>query len=227
MESGSSNMITEIEGDLFDAPDGAVLIHACNCKGLWSAGIARAFRNKYPAAFEVYRSHCRSLLDRPKYATAPPAETDSCDRIRKPRILRLPEGTALIIPPQERDYLPGLVRQPQRYRGGNTRSRATDTKQGERKKKHWIVCLFTSRGFGRTVSPPDVILKNTTLAVEDMIRQLEELRDSAEDNRSEDKPGELWSCRFNSGLFAVDWKDSQKILEESGLKVTVIHPPGE
>lgn len=75
--------------------------------------------------------------------------------------------------------------------------------------------------------PPDVILENTALAVEDMKRQLEELQDSAEDNGSEDKPGELWSCRFNSGLFAVDWKDSRKILEESGLKVTVIRPPGE
>ncbi|KAL2006832.1 hypothetical protein VTN00DRAFT_9500 [Thermoascus crustaceus] len=227
MEPGSSNMITEIEGDLFDAPDGAVLIHACNCKGSWGAGIARAFRDKYPAACEVYRSHCRSFLESAKYATASPSESDSCDQTIKSRILRLPEGTALIIPPQERDYLPGLAQRPRRPRRGYARSRATDTKQSERKKKHWIVCLFTSRGFGRTVCPPDVILENTALAVEDMKRQLEELQDGAEDNGSADKPGELWSCRFNSGLFAVDWKDSRKILEDSGLKVTVVRPPGE
>lgn len=71
MEPASSSMITEVEGDLFDAPDGAVLIRtymrfhldcfvadvsllptkdACNCKGSWGAGIAEAFRDKvsYP-----------------------------------------------------------------------------------------------------------------------------------------------------------------------------------
>lgn len=39
--------------------------------------------------------------------------------------------------------------------------------------------------------------------------------------------GELWSCRFNSGLFKVEWELSRKILEEFDLKVTVARPEGE
>lgn len=38
---------------------------------------------------------------------------------------------------------------------------------------------------------------------------------------------ELWSCRFNSGLFNVDWSRSRRVLEEAGLEVTVVRPPGE
>jgi ADP-ribose 1''-phosphate phosphatase len=52
--------VVEKVGDLFDAPDEAVLIHACNCIGLWGAGIAAAFKTRYPEAFIEYREHCRS-----------------------------------------------------------------------------------------------------------------------------------------------------------------------
>ncbi|KAF3891950.1 hypothetical protein GY631_4499 [Trichophyton interdigitale] len=38
--------ITEIEGDLFLAPEGAALIHACNCQGSWGKGIALEFKNR-------------------------------------------------------------------------------------------------------------------------------------------------------------------------------------
>jgi len=40
-------------------------------------------------------------------------------------------------------------------------------------------------------------------------------------------PSELWSCRFNSGLFDVEWSRSRRLLEEAGLEVTVVRPPGE
>lgn len=45
--------IKETEGDIFSSPDGSVLIHACNCQGAWGAGVAAAFRTKYPAAYKV------------------------------------------------------------------------------------------------------------------------------------------------------------------------------
>lgn len=196
---------------------------------MWrTSGFIRCLRshvNQYPAAFEVYHSHCQSLLIETKYTTVSSAKSDSNGQSPKPRRLRLPEGTALIIPPQERDYLPSLAQQSRRTVGRHTRSTETDIHQTERKKKHWIVCLFTSRGYGRTLSPLNVVLENTALAVEDMKRQLAELEKAAEDDGSENKPGELWSCRFNSGLFAVDWNDSRKILEDAGLKVTVVRPP--
>ncbi|KIW03329.1 uncharacterized protein PV09_05541 [Verruconis gallopava] len=74
-ENGFS--ITEIAGDIFDAPDGTVLIHACNCLGSWGAGIAAAFKERYPNAYKRYNEHCRS---------------------REPDNL---VNTALLIPPQE------------------------------------------------------------------------------------------------------------------------------
>ncbi|GAB1199232.1 hypothetical protein APSETT444_008578 [Aspergillus pseudonomiae] len=88
-------------------------------------------------------------------------------------------------------------------------------------KKHWIICLFTSRNFGKRVSPPEVIIQNTELAVADMVRQIHELR------ADESGIGELWSCRFNSGLFGVKWELSRRVLEESGLDFTVVRPEDE
>jgi hypothetical protein len=68
-----------------------------------------------------------------------------------------------------------------------------------------------------------------------MKRQLMELQDHEEGlggNGTHDtveisenpigKPGELWSCKFNSGLFGVDWKLSRKVLEDASLNVTVV-----
>jgi ADP-ribose 1''-phosphate phosphatase len=66
-----------------------------------------------------------------------------------------------------------------------------------------------------------------------MKRQLEDLQNNSQSGgttTSDDPvqpPGELWSCRFNSGLFAVKWDDTRSILEESGLEIMVVRPPGE
>jgi ADP-ribose 1''-phosphate phosphatase len=47
------------KGDLFTSPPAnSILLHACNCLGIWGGGIAFAFKQKYPKAFEVYRKHC-------------------------------------------------------------------------------------------------------------------------------------------------------------------------
>ncbi|PLB44616.1 ADP-ribose 1''-phosphate phosphatase [Aspergillus steynii IBT 23096] len=208
MEKSRSGKIEEMEGDLFDAPDGAALIHACNCQGCWSAGIARAFRTKasewlkYPAAYAIYKAHCEKLMKSSKSSTVPSTSSGVSGGSNQSTGNPLsPEGTALIIPPQERDY------------------RASSST-----KKHWIICLFTSRNFGRKASPPDVILANTELAVADMKRQLEELW--LDESVILPVSG-LWSCRFNSGLFRVDWGLSRKVLENAGLDVVVVRPEGE
>jgi ADP-ribose 1''-phosphate phosphatase len=70
--------VTEITGDIFDAPDNTVIIHACNCAGSWGAGIALAFKQRYPKAFQVYKSHCLSETPASLVGTAlliPPMET--------------------------------------------------------------------------------------------------------------------------------------------------------
>ncbi|KAF2403649.1 hypothetical protein EJ06DRAFT_466545, partial [Trichodelitschia bisporula] len=64
-------------GDLFDAPDGTVLIHACNGVGNWGAGIAAAFRQKYPNAFRAHVNHCKQRSPKSLLGTAqliPPLE---------------------------------------------------------------------------------------------------------------------------------------------------------
>ncbi|BDD57522.1 hypothetical protein MAP00_002878 [Monascus purpureus] len=199
----------------------------------------------YPAAFEIYRSHCETHLTNPQYKTVSTStstlneveeilelksnddsDDDNSDTSSNTRAIRAPEGTALIIPPQRGDY-----------------ENNSDNNGG---KKHWIICLFTSGGFGRRRSSPGVILHNTLLAVRDMKEQLALLGEGNEskggDNHShnhdeagnkdynckdEDEglgmPSGLWSCRFNSGLFAVPWELSRKVLVEEGLTVTVVN----
>ncbi len=52
-------MITIVKADLFSAPKGSILIHSCNTQGVWGAGIAKQFAEKFPDAFEIYQNICR------------------------------------------------------------------------------------------------------------------------------------------------------------------------
>ena len=49
-----------ITGDLFSAPRNSILVHACNTRGSWGAGIALAFRDRYPEQYQRYRAHCKA-----------------------------------------------------------------------------------------------------------------------------------------------------------------------
>lgn len=65
-----------------------------------------------------------------------------------------------------------------------------------------------------------------------MKEQLARLGESDGMNKKKDEdemsaPNGLWSCRFNSGLFRVEWSQSRRVLEGAGLAVTVVSPPGE
>lgn len=51
--------ITESIGDIFDAPRGTLIIHSCNCRGSWGAGIAAAFKSHYPNAYKIYAARCQ------------------------------------------------------------------------------------------------------------------------------------------------------------------------
>lgn len=70
--------VIERTGDLFDAPPGSVLIHACNCIASWGAGIAAQFKKRYPIAHKIHQDHSRRYT---------------------PAMLL---GTALLIPPSEK-----------------------------------------------------------------------------------------------------------------------------
>ncbi|KAJ7141379.1 hypothetical protein C8R44DRAFT_603863 [Mycena epipterygia] len=51
--------ITHVKADIFAAPAGSILVHACNTKGSWGAGIAVVFQEKYPGAFAKYKNTCK------------------------------------------------------------------------------------------------------------------------------------------------------------------------
>lgn len=132
----------------------------------------------------------------------------------KQRDTLLPEGTCLLIPPQHRDH--------EAKPAARSTGRPSAAKR-RRVNRHWIACLFTSKGYGRRgKSSTEDILENTRLAVEDLRRQVEEVRNDGK----KEAPEELWGCRFNAGLFGVEWERTKKVLEEVGLEVTVITPEG-
>lgn len=51
-------MIILVKGDLFSAPKDSIIIHACNTRGAWGAGIARQFAKRYPEAYKFYNRMC-------------------------------------------------------------------------------------------------------------------------------------------------------------------------
>jgi hypothetical protein len=90
------------------------------------------------------------------------------------------------------------------------------------KPQRWIACLLTSVGYGNKNmrfnnpgrDPPKKILEQTRTALESLRILLEDraqLKLSEEDEYG--VPGEIWSCKFNSGAFGVDWEDTKTILE--------------
>lgn len=48
-----------ISGDLFKAPRGSILTHACNAQGSWGSGIAKIFADRFPEARKIYSDYCR------------------------------------------------------------------------------------------------------------------------------------------------------------------------
>lgn len=48
------------KGDLFDAPKGSYLVHACNCVGRWGSGVALQFAKRFPKSYEEYQKFCKN-----------------------------------------------------------------------------------------------------------------------------------------------------------------------
>jgi len=56
----AASKLSYTKGDLFSAPPNSILVHACNTVGTWGAGIALAFREKYPGHFRRYKAYCNN-----------------------------------------------------------------------------------------------------------------------------------------------------------------------
>lgn len=129
-------MITYVQGDLFNAPPSQLLVHACNCQGVWGSGVAAQFKKYRPIEFTLYKRFSE-LLGRNAL------------------------GQALII--------------------------------------NDVGCLFTSFNYGLNVDPPELILKNTEIALITLL-----------DHTTMD----IAMPKINSGLFKVPWEDTEKILNK-------------
>ncbi|KAF1821855.1 uncharacterized protein K489DRAFT_300415, partial [Dissoconium aciculare CBS 342.82] len=74
--------------------------------------------------------------------------------------------------------------------------------------RQFVGCLFTSRSFGRKVSPPDQILAATATAVRDLLRQVEEWNEA-----HYRRIRSVHMCKINAGLFNVPWEDTLRVLK--------------
>lgn len=55
------NQIKYKKGDLFTAPPGVILLHACNCRGVWGSGVALRFSQSFPEAYREYKRDCETI----------------------------------------------------------------------------------------------------------------------------------------------------------------------
>jgi ADP-ribose 1''-phosphate phosphatase len=138
---------------LFDAPEGEIIVHACNSQGVWGSGIAKPFKENYPKSFLDYHHFCKTETAKRGSAT----------------------GLA---------GLSGL----------------------DRAEKHWVGWIVTSHDYGPNKDSVEQIKINTTLALMSLCKQLYDAHPSTETI-------DVYSNKFNSGLFAVPWEASELILE--------------
>lgn len=68
-----------------------------------------------------------------------------------------------------------------------------------------------------------MIVNSTHAALQDLKNQLDSLHNDHQ-NGGLLAPGDLYSCRFNSGLFAVPWEETRGLMEDVGLDMTVLYP---
>ncbi len=147
-------MITYIKGDLFDAPQDRLLVHAVNCQGVWGSGVAKTFRDLFADEYALYNKFC------------------SINDISDTNYLDVPDNSAI----------------------------------GKALVINRIGCLFTSDSYGKFVDPPDLILKNTELAIQDLLTKT---------------TMKFAMPKINSGLFAVPWEDTEKILNKFDVDIWV------
>jgi ADP-ribose 1''-phosphate phosphatase len=107
-------------------------------------------------------------------------------------------GTTFLIPPQKKS--------------------AT---KAEREAEHWIGCLFTSEKKGKGKGSKESILAATGEAVEDLVRKVKAVNETAaagpergkSTTSAQDRIGEVRMCKINSGLFGVPWEATSEVIE--------------
>lgn len=73
--------------------------------------------------------------------------------------------------------------------------------------KHWVGWIVTSHDYGPAKDSPELIKINTTIALQDLCKKLYMAHP-----KDMCPTFEVYSNKFNSGLFNVPWQDSELIL---------------
>ena len=78
--------------------------------------------------------------------------------------------------------------------------------------KHFVGCLYTSRGSGKTVDSPEAILGATGPAMDDLLAQAKAWNNKVESD--DERVKYVRMCKINSGLFAVPWENTKAVVEK-------------
>lgn len=147
-------MISYQNISLFDAPQGGIIVHACNSQGVWGSGIAKPFKEKYPYSYISYQRFVEEKV--------------------------LERGTAC------------------------GRGSLTNTLFDEDHVVGWIV---TSHNYADKKDSPELIKIHTTMALVNLCEDIMQRYPYVDDQIN------VYSNKFNSGLFAVPWEQSELILK--------------
>lgn len=83
------------------------------------------------------------------------------------------------------------------------------------KRTHFVGCLFTSNFYGKRKDSPAKILAATEPAIKDLLEQVRDWNVNCLND--DERIGEVRICRINSGLFAVPWEKTKRVLQ--GMEV--------
>lgn len=73
---------------------------------------------------------------------------------------------------------------------------------------HWVGWIITSHNYGPYKDSPEQIKVNTTLALRELCQTLHRAHP-----KDEHETYDVYSNKFNSGLFSVPWEESELILK--------------
>lgn len=180
----SESCITTVHGDIFQlavahsssSKRRIVFVHACNAVGSWGAGIALAFKERFPAQFRVYRDWCLSHQV-PSNSMAGPrnreGDTGYGGRGRyqgargRGRGNSISRGNATMRTSGENQPI-----EPRSLIGTCLLIQPPHSPSSDNDISIYIACLFTSQAYGRKKDTPEEILAATREALGDLKMQL-------------------------------------------------------
>ncbi|KAL8906832.1 MAG: hypothetical protein Q9171_006112 [Xanthocarpia ochracea] len=218
---------SEHVGDIFDSPPNSILIHACNTKGSWGAGVAAAFK-KYVNAISP---NPLNNLNSPSSAVSSIV------------------GTCLLIPP-----FPTIRTSTGKISSTLSKPTAQQEKKrfwiaclftsaGYGKKVDTPASILAATETAVADLARQIV---DHMNKRQKIAELKEEHEKLIDQNSDDERlraltaqidmeemesgGEMGSCysvRINSGLFGVPWKETRRVLKQGDVDMIIVRPSSQ